>query len=99
MLGPFINLISNVISLINLALTVWMVLGLLLYFDIVNRHNPLVYRIYDTLGRLLEPLLAPLRRALARVLPDTGGLDLSPIALILLLHFVDNAMYRWFFEI
>ena len=99
MLNPFIDLISNVISLINLALIIWVVLGLLMHFDIVNRSNPLVNRIYTTLGRLLEPLLGRIRRVTTKYLPDMGGIDLSPIVLILLLHFINNAMYSWFYSI
>jgi YggT family protein len=98
MFNPFIDLISSVIFLINLALIIWVVLGLLIHFDIVNRHNPLVNRIYGSLGLLLEPLLRRIRRAMGRFLPDLGGIDLSPIVLILLLHFVNSALYTWFYE-
>lgn len=99
MLNPFIDLISNIISLINLALIIWIVLGLLIHFDVVNRHQPLVARVFDALTRLLEPLLRPIRRTLSKILPDLGGIDLSPIALILLLHFLTSAMYSWFYRI
>lgn len=99
MLNPFIDLINNVISLINLAIIIWAVLGLLIHFDIVNRHNPLIQRIYFTLGRVLEPLLKPIRRVLSKFLPDLGGIDISPIVLILLLHFINDALYSWFYSI
>lgn len=99
MLNPFINLIGNIISLINLALLIWVILGLLMHFDIVNRHNPLIQRIYMTLGRLLEPMLAPIRRLCNKILPDLGGVDVSPIILILLLHFINDALYDWFYSI
>ncbi len=99
MLNPFINLISNIISLINWALIIWMVLDLLIHFDVVNRHNPLIQKVYFTLGKLLEPLLRPIRRLLARVLPDLGGIDLSPLVLVLLLNFLNNALYSWFYKI
>ncbi len=98
MLNPFINLISNVISLINLALIVWIVLGLLMHFDIVNRSNEIVSRIYATLTRIFEPVLRPIRRQQDKLLPNLG-VDLSPIVILLLLHFVDNAMYSWFYTI
>jgi YggT family protein len=98
MLNPFINLISNVISLINLTLIVWIILGLLIYFDIVNRYHPLVNRIYLTLNKIFEPILAPIRKQLSRLLPDLGGVDLSPVILVLLLHFIDNALYSWFYH-
>ncbi len=99
MLNPFIELISNIIFLINFALIVWIVLGLLIHFDIVNRSSPIVMRVYSTLGLLLEPMLRPIRRLLIKYLPDMGGIDLSPIVLILLLHFIENAMYSWFYKI
>ena len=93
MLNPFIDLISNIIALINLALIIWIVLGLLIHFDIVNRASPIVNRVYTALGRLLEPMLTRIRRLTDKYLPDMGGIDLSPIVLILLLHFINNALY------
>jgi YggT family protein len=99
MLNPFIDLLSNIISLINLTLIIWIVLGLLIHFDVVNRHNQLVSRVYSALTRLLEPLLGRIRRVTGRFLPDTGGIDLSPIILILLLHFINSALYSWFYTI
>jgi YggT family protein len=99
MLNPFVDLLSNIIFLINLALMVWIVLGLLIHFDIVNRSSPIVNTIYTTLGRLVEPLLRRIRRAIGKYLPDLGGIDLSPVVLFLLLHFIDNALYSWFYKI
>lgn len=98
MLNPFIHLISNIISLVNLALIVWIVISLLIQFDIVNRNNPLVARVYAILTRIFEPMLCPIRKQLDRWLPNLG-IDLSAIVFILLLHFVDNAMYTWFYTI
>lgn len=98
MLNPVINLISNIIFLINMALLAWVVLGLLINLDIVNRYNPIVARVYATLDRLFEPLLRPIRQRLNKWLPNIG-LDLSAIILLLLLHFIDNALYSWFYTI
>lgn len=98
MLNPFIDLISNIISLINLALIVWVVLGLLIHFEVVNRQNQLVARLYATLSRIFEPVLRPIRLKLDRWLPNLG-VDLSPVVVLLLLHFIDNAMYSWFYTI
>lgn len=98
MFNPFIQLISNVIGLINLALFVWIILGLLLHFEIANRGNPLVNKIYLALTRFFEPILRPIRERLNRWLPDLGGVDLSPIVLMLLLHFINSAMYSWFYQ-
>jgi len=99
MLNPFINLVGNLIAIINFALFIWIILGLLMHLDIINRHNPLVQKIHSTLQRIFDPMLRPIRRLLARILPDLGGLDLSPIILILLLHFLNDALYSWFYSI
>jgi YggT family protein len=99
MLNPFINLIGNLIAIINFALFIWIILGLLMHLDIINRHNPLVQKLHFTLQRLFEPLLRPIRKLLGRILPDLGGIDLSPIILILLLHFLNDALYSWFYSI
>ncbi len=99
MLNPFIDLISNIIFLINWALIIWLVLDLLINFDVVNRHNPLIQRVYFALGKLVEPLLRPIRQLLAKYLPAMGGVDISPIILILILNFLNNALYTWFYEV
>lgn len=99
MLNPFIYLINQIVTLINFALITWVILGLLIHFDILNRGNPLVSRVYDALSRLLEPLLRPIRRMLGKYLPDLGGVDLSPIVLILVLNFIVSALYSWFYTI
>ena len=99
MLNPFIDLISNIISLINLALLVWIVLGLLIHFDIVNRYNPLIMRINNVLNRIFEPILKPIRDRLQKWFPNLGGIDLSPVVLLLLLHFINDALYSWFYTI
>jgi YggT family protein len=99
MLNPFINLIGNLIAIINFALFVWIILGLLMHLDIINRTNPLVQRVHFTLQRLFDPMLRPIRKLLGRILPDVGGIDLSPIILILLLHFFNDAIYSWFYAI
>ncbi len=96
MLNPVIHLLSNVISILNLALIVWVVLDICIQNNIINRGQPFIDRLYATLTRLLDPLLNPIRRVLAKFLPALG-IDLSPIVLVLLLMFVDDALYSWFY--
>ncbi len=99
MFNPFIMLISKVISLINYALLIWIVLGLLIHFDVVNRNNPLINRMMSILDQLFEPVLRPIRTRLAKFMPALGGIDLSPVVLILLLNFVNDALFSWFYKI
>ena len=95
MLTPFITLILDVIFLINLTLIIWMILGLLIHFDIVERSSPIVNNIYTTLSRLLEPMLNPIRKLIDKHLTRFGGIDLSPVILWLLLDFLRSAIIHW----
>ncbi len=68
-----IRIVNIAVSLLTLLVFVY---ALLSYF--LDPYHP----VRKTLGRLVEPLLDPIRR----VLPPTGGLDLSPLVLIILLQ-------------
>ena len=87
----FLNLVSTVISIYVWLLIAQAVLSWLVAFGIVNRYNRVVATIGDFLWRVTEPLLRPIRR----VLPDLGGIDISPVILILLLWFVRNLMFEY----
>ena len=79
-----LNLINTVITLYIWILVISAVLSWLIAFNVINTQNRFVYIVVDTLHRLTEPALAPIRR----LLPNLGGIDISPIVLILLLIFV-----------
>ena len=53
-------------------------------FNVVNPRNQLVGMIGNFLFRITEPALRPIRR----FLPDLGGMDISPIVLLLILYFL-----------
>ena len=53
-------------------------------FNVINGRNQFVATIGDFLFRVTEPALRPIRR----ILPDLGGIDISPIILLLILFFV-----------
>ena len=88
----FLSLVSTVISIYIWLLIAQAVLSWLVAFGIVNRYNRVVATIGDFLWRVTEPLLRPIRR----VLPDLGGIDISPVILILLLWFLRNLMFEYF---
>ncbi len=90
-INPFVALLSTVLSLIWWAMMVWFVLSILIQFNVVNRFNPIVNRVYNALEAVITPLLRPIRR----VIPTFNGIDLSPLVLILLLGFLQNALYYY----
>lgn len=53
-------------------------------FNVVNPRNQFVGMIGNFLFRITEPALAPIRR----FLPDLGGIDISPIILLLIIFFI-----------
>jgi YggT family protein len=83
-LGPLIQVILIAIKFYIYVVFAWVIMSWLVNFNVVNRSNRLVYALGDILYRLTEPALKPLRR----FMPNLGGLDLSPMALILALFFV-----------
>lgn len=67
---------------------IWLLIGSvimswLVAFNVINTHNQFVHSIWYFLSRITDPPLNYIRR----FMPGLGGIDLSPIILILLLHF------------
>jgi YggT family protein len=87
----FLNLVDTVIRIYIWLLIIQAVLSWLIAFGVVNRHNRFVGTAEDFLWRITDPALRPIRR----VLPNLGGIDISPIILILLLYFIRNLMFEY----
>ena len=92
-LGPLLQVILIIIELYMWAVIIGVVLSWLVAFNVVNTSNSFVYLVGDFIYRITEPLQGPLRR----MLPNLGGLDLSPMVLILGLIFlrgvISNLLY------
>jgi YggT family protein len=88
-MNPFLWLIDTVITLYIWILIAAAVLSWLIAFNVVNTRNPVVASIGDFLYRITEPALRPIRS----VLPNLGGIDISPVILILGLLFLRNLIF------
>ncbi|CAO3352358.1 YggT family protein [Azospirillum melinis] len=84
-------LINTILDLFFWVLILSAILSWLVAFNIVNTRNRAVYLIGDFLYRVTEPVLRPIRR----VLPNLGGLDLSPIVVLLAISFIQNLMAQY----
>ena len=62
------------------------ILSWLIAFNVVNTRNQFVAAVAEFLYRVTEPLLRPIRN----VLPNLGGLDISPIILILIIYLIQK---------
>ncbi|GIK99345.1 MAG: YggT family protein [Alphaproteobacteria bacterium] len=78
------NLISAVITIYIWLLIASAIMSWLVAFNVINTRNRFVYVVGDFLYRVTEPALRPIRR----ILPSLGGIDLSPIVLLLILFFL-----------
>ena len=74
------------LTLLTIVVFVHVILSWLVAFNVVNPRNQLVYTIGRMCASIVEPLLSPIRR----ILPALGGMDLSPIILLLLIMFIRN---------
>ncbi len=86
-----IILISQLIEIFIWFLIAQAILSWLVAFNIVNTHNNIVSLIGNFLYKVTEPLLRPIRS----FLPDFGGIDISPIILIILLIFFRNLLFEY----
>ncbi|MEC8794004.1 MAG: YggT family protein, partial [Pseudomonadota bacterium] len=87
-----LQLIDTVINLYIWALLIFIVLSWLVQFKVINSNNRAVYLVMDFLYRITEPVLRPIRN----LLPNLGGLDISPIVLVLALTFGRNLLFEFF---
>ena len=83
-------LIDQVIGLYITLVIVQVVLSWLVAFNVINTRNRFVYMVGDFLYRITEPALKPIRRWM----PSMGGLDISPVVLILGLYFLRVLLLR-----
>jgi len=88
----FLILLSQVIDLYIWVVIANAILSWLIAFNVVNTQNRFVYAVADVLYKVTEPAMRPIRR----IMPNLGGIDLSPIVLILGLIFLQNLVFELF---
>jgi len=85
---PLFRILFIVIDLFVWVVIISAIMSWLVAFNVVNTHNKLIATVGEVLYRLTEPALRPIRR----ILPTFGGVDLSPVALILVLIFAQMVL-------
>ena len=83
-----ILLIDQIVNLYFWTLLAYVAINWLVVFKIVNPWQPFVRMAIHFLSRIHEPLM----RLVRRYLPDLGGIDLSPIVLLLAIQFLHNLL-------
>lgn len=91
-----------VLDVVMLALNIytWIliasaVLSWLIAFNVVNTRNQFVAAVWDFVGRVTEPALRPIRN----MLPNLGGIDISPIILLLIIFFIERVIVYYLYPL
>ena len=86
LVDALIEVVYTILNFYMWVIIVGATLSWLVAFGIVNPYNRFVHIVGDFLNRITEPLLTPIRR----VLPPMGGMDLSPLALLFIIYFIQS---------
>ena len=83
-MNAVIYLIVAILDIAWWFIIIGVVMSWLVAFNVINLQNQFVYSVYQSLNGVVEPMLRPIRR----FLPDMGGIDISPIVLLLAISFL-----------
>ena len=84
MILALFDIVLFLLRLLSILVIVQVIVSWLVAFNVVNLHQPFVRALYAGMERVTEPVYRPIRK----VLPDFGGLDFSPIVLLLLIQVI-----------
>jgi YggT family protein len=81
MIYTLIGIIDFILAIVMYVIFAQVILSWLVVFNVINLHSPAVRSIVGALERITAPIYRPIRR----LLPDFGGLDFSPLVVILVI--------------
>ena len=84
MLYALFGIVDMILQLLLWIIIIQVILSWLVAFNVINLHSNFVRTVVDALERITAPLYRPIRR----IMPDFGGIDFSPIVLILAIQIV-----------
>lgn len=92
----FLQILYAITSVVWFIVIVHIIMSWLINFQVLNLRQQFVAQLWYGLNRLVEPVYGPIRR----MLPNMGGLDLSPIIVLLVLFairtVINNNMYHFY---
>jgi YggT family protein len=88
MVLALIGVLMLLLDVVWWVIMIQFVLSLLLIFNVINTHNDFIRSLYSALEKMTEPLYRPIRR----LLPDFGGIDFSPMVVLLLIMILDRLL-------
>ena len=88
MLNPFAALLILVLETYKWVVIAAVIVSWLTAFNVINERNNVVRALLRILYNLTEPVFRPIRR----LIPDIGGIDLSPLIVLLLIWFLQYSI-------
>jgi len=88
-----LDVLLVVLQLYTYVIIAAVILSWLVAFNAVNRHNDFVRSIWNLVTALTEPLLRPIRGTV----PNLGGIDISPLILLLLIFFLERIIEEYIY--
>ena len=89
----FLYIIFQILQIYKYAVIIYVILSMLISFNIINTNNRIISIIMDFLFKLIEPLL----RVIRNVIPNFGAIDISPVILIIIIEAFQYIMTKYGF--
>jgi YggT family protein len=84
MLFSIFQIVDLLLQVLTWIIIIQAILSWLVAFNVINTHNDFMRSLLNALDRITEPLYRPVRR----IMPDFGGIDFSPLVVLLLVYVV-----------
>ena len=89
----FLYIIFQILQIYKYAVIIYVILNMLISFNIINTNNRIISIVMDFLFQLIEPLL----RVIRNVIPNFGAIDISPVILIIIIEAFQYIMTKYGF--
>ncbi|MBN8845934.1 MAG: YggT family protein [Sphingomonadales bacterium] len=90
-----LDIVAILLNILWWIIIVQAVMSWLIMFNVINTHNEFVGQLWHVLDRITEPLYRPFRR----IMPDFGGLDLTPMLVLILLIIIRGPVLGYLYQL
>ena len=91
----FLDILSILLNILWWIIIIQAVMSWLIAFNVINTHNDFVGQLWHVLDRITEPLYRPFRR----IMPDFGGIDLTPMVVLILLIIIQGPVMAYLYRL
>ena len=89
----FLYIIFQILQIYKYAVIIYVIVSMLISFNIINTNNRIISIVMDFLFKLIEPLL----RVIRNLIPNFGAIDISPVILIIVIEAFQYIMTKYGF--